>query len=553
MTETAPETTRLIFGGDETPEQIEAIVARYVSAHTAIIREQRDELERDAEDVKTMAPDDAKFLEARKTNRLDVIAKMLGLSSTMDLRRAAKADNDNHKPSVTATPFVWKDPKTIPRREWLYGSHYARKYLSATFGAGGGGKTAHSYTEALAMASGKPLLGEIPRERRRVWTINLEDPTEEIDRRVMAAALHYNLRPDDIEGHLWTDSGREQRFVVARSEGRDIKVVEPVVTALISEIKERQIDVLIVDPFVSTHGVPENDNNAIQAVAEQWVRVAHEANCSVELVHHVRKSNGQEATADDGRGAGALKDKARSVRVVNGMTKEEAEKAGIAADQARRYFRVDFGKVNMVASSSSAWRRFVSVSLGNGGGMLDPADQIGVVESWSWPSAEQLADDVPGGAVAAILADLADGTGRDSEQSSEWAGHVVARHLGVDMDKAGKARVKALLAAWKKTGILKVEMRKDAQRKDKPHLVPAAPPPYNSGGAEVAQGGADSMPDACATTPRPFRGGGGAKQNGEEVQGGALGGADFDEHDFIPPTFITKSRASAASQSEARP
>lgn len=475
-----------------------------------------------------------------------------------DIRRSMQggAANDNWidaalgpaKRAVTATPFVWKDPKTIPRRDWLYAKHYARKYLSATFGAGGGGKTAHSYTEALVMASGKPLLGEIPRERRRVWCINLEDPQDEIDRRIMAAALHYSLRPADLEGHLWTDSGRDQQFVVAQMQGRDLRVVEPVVAALIKEIRDREIDVLIVDPFVSTHGVPENDNNAIQAVAAQWVRVADEGNCSVELVHHIRKSNGLEATADDGRGAGALKDKARSVRVVNGMTKDEADKAGIPADQARSYFRVDLSKFNMTASASSGWRRFVSVGLGNGGGMLDPQDDVGVVEAWRWPSAEQLADDVPGDAVAAILADLAEGTGRDSEQSSDWAGHIVARHLDIDMDKAGKARVKALLAAWKKTGILKVEMRKDAQRKDKPHLVPAAPPPYDSGGAEVAQGGADSMPDACATTPRPFRGGGGAKQNGEEVTGGALGGANLDDADFVPPTFLTKSRASAAYQ-----
>ncbi|WP_176733400.1 AAA family ATPase [Bosea sp. BIWAKO-01] len=449
---------------------------------------------------------------------------------------------------VSATPFVWIDPKTIPRREWLYGSHYARKYLSATFGAGGGGKTAHSYTEALAMASGKPLLGEIPRERRRVWTINLEDPIEEIDRRVMAAALHYSLRPDDIEGYLWTDSGREQQFVVVRTEGRDIKVVEPVVAALIAEIKERQIDVLIVDPFVSTHSVPENDNGAIQAVAAAWVRVAHEANCSVELVHHVRKSNGQEATADDGRGAGALKDKARSVRVVNGMTKEEAEKAGIPADQARRYFRVDFGKVNMVASSSSAWRRFASVSLGNGAGMLDPADQIGVVESWRWPSAQDIAGDVPEHLVAAVVSRLGSREAREHDQANGWAGYIVAEVLGLDADhKSDRARIKTLLAAWLKQGLLKIETRPDHQRRDRKYIVPAAPPPHWIGGAEVEQGGATSPSEPCSTTPRPRKGVGVEQGEKEEITGGAGGGANppDEDADFTPPAFIQKSAPSA--------
>jgi hypothetical protein len=35
-----------------------------------------------------------------------------------------------------------EDPKTIPRREWLYGRHYIRKYLSTTIAPGGVGKSA---------------------------------------------------------------------------------------------------------------------------------------------------------------------------------------------------------------------------------------------------------------------------------------------------------------------------------------------------------------------------------------------------------------------------
>lgn len=421
---------------------------------------------------------DREIADEVRENRLDAIARRCGLKNTIDLRRAApKAANDNDK-AVTATPFVWKDPAGIPRREWLYGSHYARKYLSATFGAGGGGKTAHSYSEALAMASGKPLLGEIPRQRRRVWAINLEDPAEEIDRRVMAAAVHFKLCRDDIEGYLWTDSGRDQRVVVARTEGRDIKIVEPVVQALIAEITARKIDVLIVDPFVSTHGVPENDNGAIQSVAEQWVRVAHEANCSVELVHHVRKSNGQEATADDGRGAGALKDKARSVRVVNSMTRDEAEKAGIPDDQIRRHFRVDFGKVNMVASASSAWRRFANVSLGNGAGPLDPADQIGVVEQWRWPSPDDVKAELPDGAFEALLRKLECGNYRESDQAIQWAGDAVAEVLRLDPKQPDdKRRIKGLLRSWLQSGDLQTVVKHDHKRVDRKYIVPAAAPP----------------------------------------------------------------------------
>jgi RecA-family ATPase len=88
-----------------------------------------------------------------------------------------------------------------------------------------------------------------------------------------------------------------------------------------SSCVERKIDVLTIDPFVSSHEVSENDNRAIDAVVKAWGRLADECNCSINLVHHVRKGNGTEANADSARGAKALVDAARSVIVFNRMTR----------------------------------------------------------------------------------------------------------------------------------------------------------------------------------------------------------------------------------------
>ncbi|RSB81867.1 hypothetical protein EFD55_07965 [Rhizobium pisi] len=147
---------------------------------------------------------------------------------------------------------------------------------------------------------------------------------------------------------------------------------------MVSEIGRREIDVVIIDPFVSTHEARENANGAMQRVAAAWVRVADEANCCVELVHHVSKNQG-EVTADSARGGGAFKDKVRSMRVFNVMTHAEAEKAGV--EDPRGYFRVDHGKVNMIASGRSQWRRFVSVPLNNGRGLVKTGDE----SAWSRP------------------------------------------------------------------------------------------------------------------------------------------------------------------------
>jgi hypothetical protein len=413
------------------------------------------------------------------------IARTKRLVANIKAEEAAEmaAANDNRptvvpsaRPTLKATPFTLRDPALIPVRQILFAGHYTRRFLTATFGAGGGGKSAHAVTECMSMVTGRPLLGGGLMDPLRVWYVNLEDPVDEIERRFAAAALHFNVNADQIGDRLYTDSGREQEFVVMKTDGRNLRIVEPVVQDIIAEIKAREIDVLVVDPFVSTHQVNENDNNEIQRVAEQWVRIADETNCSVELIHHVTKGN-IEVTADSGRGAGALKDKARHVRVLNAMTAEEASKAGVA-DPAG-YFRIDTGKANIGRTGGrSQWRHMASVPLGNGPkGILYRGDEIGVVEPWEWPSAETIVEEVSPDVLAGLKARLGAGSYRESEQAADWAGHLVGELLGLDTsDKADKHRVKRMLAAWIAAGELAIEMRPDERRKPRKHIVPAPPP-----------------------------------------------------------------------------
>jgi hypothetical protein len=77
--------------------------------------------------------------------------------------------------------------------------------------------------------------------------------------------LHYDINPSSIKEQLFINS--EEPLVIA-TRNRDATVVaEPIVNGLMSEISRLQIDALVIDPFVSSHKVPENDNNAIDTVA----------------------------------------------------------------------------------------------------------------------------------------------------------------------------------------------------------------------------------------------------------------------------------------------
>lgn len=404
----------------------------------------------------------------------NIIARAKGKASTPPASPPA-ADNDDEpsQPASTppapepdepffATPFQWIDPKNLPRREFAFGTHYIRKYVSVTVSPGGLGKTSNSIAEGLAMVSGRALTGTKPPSRMRCWIFNAEDPRDEMQRRIMAAAIHYKLKPDDLSG-LFLDSGREQELVVAREDRKTgITINEPVVEAVVANILRHGIDVMIVDPFVSTHRVNENDNGAIDRVAKLWAQIADQTNCAIDVVHHLKKLSDREATVEDARGAVALIGAARSVRVLNRMTDDQAAKAGISEADRFSYFWIHHGKANLTRMDNAQhWRKLESVPLGNGRGLSKPQDHAGVVTEWKWPSNEDMAEAVPDDARAAVMVKLANQNYRESPQSDDWAGYVLADALGMDVaiDRKmtpEKKKAKAVLDHWLSSGMIEV-------------------------------------------------------------------------------------------------
>jgi len=70
------------------------------------------------------------------------------------------------------------------------------------------------------------------------------------------------------------------------------QIAQPVVDQVVATIRANDIGLLIVDPFVASHRVTENDNPAIELVAATWARIADVTGCAIELVHHSRKTGG---------------------------------------------------------------------------------------------------------------------------------------------------------------------------------------------------------------------------------------------------------------------
>jgi hypothetical protein len=356
---------------------------------------------------------------------------------------------------IVATPFTWRAEAEIPRRMWLYGKHLLRRFVSVDVAAGGTGKSSVKIGEALAMASGRNLYGlEVHDGPLNVWLYNLEDPAEESERRIHATAKWFKIEPADVENRLYVDSGRDQRCVIATETEYGARIAQPVYEQIKAQLLERQIDVLTIDPFVSSHEVSENDNSAIDAVVKAWGRLADECNCSINLVHHVRKGNGTETNADSARGAKALVDAARSVNVFNRMTPDEASLAGVAEDQRGFYFRVQNDKANLAPPDKANWYRMNNVSLDNG-------DQVGVACPWKWP---ELFEGLGTRHLIAAQKVIAIGEWRLDPRSSEWAGIPIAKVLDLDVGQYRK-RVAKILKEWIENEAFVVVEKLDEQRR----------------------------------------------------------------------------------------
>ncbi|WP_068082684.1 AAA family ATPase [Novosphingobium rosa] len=390
----------------------------------------------------------------------------LSLAETIDADQAYGHDAAPRRP-IYATPYQWRDPETLPRRPWIYGRQLLRGSVFLIVAPGATGKSALVTGMAMALCSGRPLLGaEVWDGPKKVWLWNLEDSLNDLAFSIQAAALHWDLTPADLDGRLYVDSGLDGAGLKLARQDRDgARIAEEASAAIIAEIQSRQIDVLVIDPFISSHGLSENDNAAIDSVAKEWSRIASVTGCAVILIHHARKTGGEVVTAESSRGASSLVDAARGGLALNTMTEAEADKYGIERDRRRRYFRADDAKPNRAPAGSGQWFELVSVHLENG---PDGGDSVGVATAWSTPDPF---DDVTTDHLRLAQGLIADGNWRESIQSPEWAGKVVADVLNLDLDdKAQKAKAANILRTWIKSGSLVVSRETDGKGNPRPFI-----------------------------------------------------------------------------------
>lgn len=385
-------------------------------------------------------------------------------------------DEPAERLALSARPFEWRDPATIPRREFLYGYELRRKQVSATIAPGAAGKTTLKVGRALCMVTGRNLLGHnVWNGPKRVWLWNLEDEAEEVEKTVHAFLKLWDMDPREINGRLFMNGadsvGSAGLKLAVENNFGGFTLQRPVSEALIEELTRLQIDYLDVDPFVSSHAIDENSNPAIDAVSKEWLRIAREANpeaggVAIGLAHHLRKTNAAEFSAQDARGAGAMINAARSCLVLQRMSKEQAEEMQIPECDRKRFFSVYDDKNNKAPPAMKAeWYEFVGVGLGNADvGSDGPEDNIGAVQRWNAP-------DLFAGVTARQLYNIQTmiaknpAKARKHSKSRDWVGAIVAHVLDLNRDVAGTdQRIDRMIKTWLDNGALRTVQKQNEKR-----------------------------------------------------------------------------------------
>jgi hypothetical protein len=351
--------------------------------------------------------------------------------------------------------LIWDagdDSYDIPPRGWLLGSIFCRQFLSSLLADGGVGKTAVRLAQLISLAIGRSLTGEYVFQRCKVLVVSLEDSRNELRRRVCAILRHYKLTPADVKGWLFLAAPKGLRLAEMQYGAPAIGALKAI---LEDAIRTRGIDIISLDPFVKSHGLPENSNDAIDWVCTLIAEMAIEHDVAFDSPHHTSKAiDATPGNANRGRGATAHKDAGRLVYTLTPMTREEAEQFGQPEIERRSLIRMDSAKVNIAPPAADAkWFKLVSVPLGNVTPQYPNGDHVQVAEPWA-PSSPFGDLDLPTleKIFAALRLEPEDGWGWALARGKYKAANIVAAAAA----KTGK-QAATILQTWKKNEVLREE------------------------------------------------------------------------------------------------
>jgi hypothetical protein len=285
----------------------------------------------------------------------------------------------------------------------------------------------------------------------------LQDNTEELQRRLLAAMMRYGIDKSEADGWLWAVApGKSAGKVMATDEKGHARIGE-LTDKIVSVVEHRRIDLVALDPFVKSHSVEENKNSAVDDVMQVLTDLCAAHNIAIDVPHHVSKGGSDPGNSDRGRGASAMRDAARLVYTLAKMTPEEAKAFGVSEEDRKYLIRIDNAKVNIAPPSAQAqWFKLVGVELGNGNEIYPNGDTVQTVAQWTPPDLfVDLSVEVINRILDKIDAGLPDGERYSAAAAAkDRAAWKVVTDLAPHKEEGPAKRV---IATWVKNGLLTVD------------------------------------------------------------------------------------------------
>jgi len=293
------------------------------------------------------------------------IAETVEPVATVSGQADAKEPPDNSLDNrlVSLAPV---DRDKLPEREWIIDGVLMRRNVTMIVGRGGAGKSLLALQLAIAVTAGRSLGDWKPRVSSKVLLLNAEDDLDEQRRRLLSACEVMEVAEASVSGRLLTLALSN---IVMTARNPENGKIEPTSLArqLTPLIRDHEIGVIVLDPFVETHAyLDENSNTDMREAITAIRQLARVSGVGVMIVHHTRKG-AVGGDQDAARGGSALVNACRVVLTVEGMTNEEANRCLPAGEPQWRYLRVTGAKSNYGERGSDKWFRLESVALCNGG------------------------------------------------------------------------------------------------------------------------------------------------------------------------------------------
>lgn len=263
------------------------------------------------------ARDNPKFRRYLETEMKGTPKKSTGRGASDQVHQPDQSVEGTIEHSINGNSIPTFEPETItsdfnsiidrlPPREFVLDKTILRGAVTAILAPGGVGKTTFASAMALSIASGRSLMGLEVIDRCNVLIINNEDPPDEVQRKFGGVMISHEVSAEELDGRVFYFSSIGYPVMIAERMDRDNVAQSQVFEGLRAFIIENSIVAVFIDPFISTHDVPENDNTSIDKVITLYKRLARETGAAICVVHHTRKAGGDsEAHAGDaesGRG-----------------------------------------------------------------------------------------------------------------------------------------------------------------------------------------------------------------------------------------------------------